>query len=60
MDTTICEKGIESCIELIDAFINTKIFCNRVYKESLKYRYAVYDMFYLNYCTKIQRTIIRV
>nr|WP_298677278.1 type II toxin-antitoxin system VapC family toxin [uncultured Treponema sp.] len=47
LDTTICEKGIEYCIELIDDFIQTKLLCNKAYKESIKYRHPVYDMFYL-------------
>ena len=47
LDTTICEKGIEYCIELIDNFIHTKLLCNKAYKEAIQYRHPVYDMFYL-------------
>ncbi|MEL3905944.1 MAG: type II toxin-antitoxin system VapC family toxin [Treponema sp.] len=47
LNTTICKKGIEYCIGLIDDFINTKVLCNIVYEEAVKYRHPAYDMFYL-------------
>ena len=35
LNATICENGIEYCIELIDDFINTKTLCKPVYQESI-------------------------
>lgn len=47
LDKTICEKGMEYCIELVDDFINTKKLCREAYEEAVKYKHPVYDMFYL-------------
>lgn len=42
-----CESGIDTCIDLIDDFVPTKLLCREVFLESLRLRHSGYDIFYL-------------
>lgn len=42
-----CEIGIDTCIDLIDDFVATKLLCREVFLESLRTRHSSYDIFYL-------------
>jgi len=42
-----CEMAIDTCIDLIDDFVQTKLLCREVFLESLRTRHSSYDIFYL-------------
>ncbi|NNM53471.1 MAG: type II toxin-antitoxin system VapC family toxin [Spirochaetales bacterium] len=42
-----CESAIDTCIDLVDDFISTKLLCREVFLESLRTKHSSYDIFYL-------------
>ena len=48
MGTEECETAIDCCIDLVDDFVSTKLFCREVFLESLRLKHPSYDLFYLS------------
>ncbi len=47
MDKTLCQKGIDYCLDLVDDYIDTKSICREVFFESINNEHSSYDIFYL-------------